>query len=86
MSDKPLIDPELLEILACPETHQSLSLADEALLSDINAKIAAGGFQNVGGAAVTEALEAGLVREDRKVVYPIRDSIPVLLIDEGLPV
>ena len=41
---------------------------------------------NVGGAAVTEALEAGLVREDRKVVYPIRDSIPVLLIDEGLPV
>ncbi|MEM7306146.1 MAG: Trm112 family protein [Planctomycetota bacterium] len=79
-----MIDKELLDILACPETHQPLALADEALLERVNARIAAGGAKNVGGADVTEALAAGLVREDGKVVYPIRDEIPVLLIDEGL--
>lgn len=79
-----MIKKELLEILACPETHQPLALADGAVLERVNARIAAGGCENVGGAEVTEALEAGLVREDGQIVYPIRDEIPVLLIDEGL--
>ncbi|MCZ6596744.1 MAG: hypothetical protein O7B99_03815 [Planctomycetota bacterium] len=81
-----MIDKELLEILACPETHQSLAEADEALVGRLNERIAAGGVKNVGGADVTEAVEAGLVRADGKILYPIRDDIPVLLIDEGIPV
>jgi len=80
-----VIDKELLAILACPETHQPLAVADAALLARVNARIAAGGAQNVGGAAVTEPLVAGLVRSDGRIVYPIRDEIPVLLIDEGIP-
>lgn len=87
MSDtqpKQSLDPELLAILACPETHQPLAVADDALLGELNARIEKGGVTNVGGAAVEEALEAGLVREDRKIVYPIRDAIPVLLVDEGI--
>lgn len=80
-----MIDKELLEVLACPETHQSLAEAATGLLEKLNAKIAAGGIQNVGGEAVEAALEGGLVREDGKIVYPIRDGIPVLLIDEGIP-
>ena len=48
--------------------------------------IAAGGAKNKGGKKVEEPLVAGLVREDKKVVYPIRDGIPVLLIDEGIEV
>lgn len=79
-----MIDKELLEILACPETHQPLEEADAALLETVNAKVASGAAKNRGGEAVTEALEGGLVREDGKVVYPIRDQIPVLLIDEGI--
>lgn len=41
-------------------------------------------MQNVGGADVTAALEAGLVREDGQVIYPVRDDIPVLLREEGI--
>lgn len=82
---QPVIDQDLLEILACPETHQSLAVASPEVLAAANARIAAGDCRNVGGKPVDEALEAGLVREDGKIVYPIRDEIPVLLIDEGIP-
>lgn len=81
-----MIDEELLSILACPATHQSLAHADAALLGRLNASIARAQLTNVGGARVSEVLEAGLVREDGRIVYPIRDGIPVLLVDEGLPV
>ena len=79
-----MIDKELLSILACPDTHQPLAEADASLLAKVNERIAAGGVKNVGGEEVADALEAGLVREDGKIVYPIRDGIPVLLIDEGI--
>jgi len=84
LSEPPTIDPELLEILACPETHQGLKMADDDVLAKVNAKIQAGECTNVGGAEVREPLEGGLVREDGDIVYPIRDAIPVLLIDEGI--
>lgn len=81
-----MIDRELLAILACPESHQPLAEADAALLQRLNAAIAAGSLKNVAGATVAEPLDSGLVREDGKVCYPVREGIPVLLIDEGLPV
>ena len=37
-----MIDPELLEILACPETHQPLQMADPELLAALNATAEAG--------------------------------------------
>jgi uncharacterized protein len=79
------IDPELLSILACPETHQGLREASQAELDQLNAKIAAGEVKNQAGKPVGEKLEAGLVREDKRRIYPIKEGIPVLLIDEGIP-
>ena len=81
----PMIKKDLLEILACPETHQRLAEAKKAMVDELNAKIAEGGVTNVGGTKVEEPVEAGLVREDGTILYPIRDGIPVLLVDEGLP-
>ena len=80
-----MIDKDLLQILACPETHQGLTEAGADLLKRVNDRIAAGKARNKGGHDVKDALEAGLVRQDGKIVYPIRDGIPVLLVDEGIP-
>ncbi len=80
-----MIDEKLLDILACPENHTSLSLADEQLLAKLNKAISAGKLKNKAGQPVEEPVEGGLVREDRTLLYPIVDGIPVLLIDEALP-
>jgi len=53
------INPELLEILACPKCKGDLRLTET---------------------------EDGLVCEACKLKYPIRDDIPVMLIDEALKV
>ncbi|MEZ5976213.1 MAG: hypothetical protein R3F17_00440 [Planctomycetota bacterium] len=79
------IDPKLLELLACPATRQKLAQADSSVLAKLNARIAAGGVKSVGGQAVGQPVEAGLVREDGQILYAIRDGIPVLLVDEGIP-
>ncbi len=79
-----MIDSTLLEILVCPETKQPVSMADAAVLDRVNADIERGILRNRGGEVVTARLEAGLIREDGKVVYPVVDEIPVMLIDESI--
>ena len=81
-----MVDTELLEILACPETRQPVRLADEDLVRRVNAAVAAGTLKNREGGPVTEPIEAGLVREDGRYLYPVRDDIPVMLIGEGIEV
>ena len=79
-----MIHAGLLEILVCPETKQTLSLADSATLDAVNADISRGAVKTRAGEAVSATLEAALVRSDGRVLYPIREDIPVLLIDESI--
>jgi len=78
------VSPELLEILVCPETKQPVALADDSVLAALNAKIEAGSLRNRGGAKVEKPITEGLVREDGKVLYPVDDGIPVMLIEESV--
>ena len=79
-----MIDHDLLKILCCPETHQEVRLAEPALIDKLNGQIAAGKLANRAGQPVKEAIEGGLIRADGKLLYPIRQNIPVLLVDEGI--
>ncbi len=76
------IDQELLEILVCPETHQPIKLADEALLATLNGQVKAQTLKNRQGQMVEAEITEALVREDGKCVYLIDDGIPNMLIDE----
>ncbi len=82
---KGMIDQELLAILCCPETKQDVSMAEPGQIADLNGRIERGELKNKVGQVVKEKLDGGLIRGDRKILYPIRESIPVMLIEEGIP-
>ena len=80
-----MISPDLLKILCCPETHQDLKLADQALLDKLNEQIRAGSLKSRAGKPVADKLDGGLIRADGKFLYPVRHDIPVMLIDDAIP-
>lgn len=80
-----MIDKELLDILACPENKTPVHLADQGLIDRINARIQRGELSNRGGKKLEKPIDGGLVREDGAYLYPIEDEIPIMLIDEAIP-
>jgi uncharacterized protein YbaR (Trm112 family) len=80
-----MIDKELLDILACPENKTPVKLAEQALVDEINVQIEKGEVKNRGGEAVEKKIDGGLIREDGAYLYPIEDDIPIMLIDEAIP-
>lgn len=80
-----MIDKELLDILACPENKTPVKLADRSVIDDINDRIEKGEVQNRGGQQVEKKIDGGLIREDGAYLYPIDDDIPIMLIDEAIP-
>lgn len=80
-----MIDQELLKILVCPENKTPVVLVDDSVIEKLNAAIDKGELKNRGGETIEEKIEAGLLREDRAYLYPIRDDIPIMLIDEAIP-
>lgn len=80
-----MVDAELLKILVCPENKTPVVLAEDGLIAAANAAIEAKTLKNRAGALIEERIDAGLVREDKAFMYPIRDDIPIMLIDEAIP-
>ncbi len=79
-----MIDPELRKLLCCPETHQDLRDAELSLIDKLNQQIAGGTLKHRAGRLVTRNIDGGLIRTDGKFLYPIRQDIPVMLIDESI--
>lgn len=80
-----MVDKELLDILVCPQSKQPVRPAGADVLARLNAAIEAGAVSNQGGQPVTATLVEALVREDGALLYPVRDDIPIMLIDEAIP-
>ena len=79
------MDEKLLEIMCCPETHQPLARAGAELIDDLNKRIQAGTLIDRVDEKITEPIDGGLSREDGKIMFPIRQDFPVMLIDQGIP-
>ena len=75
----------LLDLLVCPEDHSPLRLASTELIARLNRAIALGTLKNRAGRTVDGRLDDGLVRADRTLLYPVVDDIPMMLIDEAIP-
>lgn len=77
------MDKKLLDLLACPLTHQPLKRLDAAQLQHLNAAIAANGL-TFGEHRQTEALREALITADGRYVYRVDEGIPVLLPETAL--
>ena len=80
-----LISEQLLAMVRCPETRASLTMAAAPLVAALNARVARRDLKNRAGDIVEQPLDGALVRQDGVVLYPIINGIPVLLVDEGIP-
>jgi uncharacterized protein YbaR (Trm112 family) len=80
-----MISASLLRILCCPETHQPLRLAEAEIVAKLNQQVSSGTLKNRADKSVNAALDAGLIREDGKFLYPVRKDIPVMLVGEAIP-
>tara|TARA_Y100000589_G_C27093661_1_gene605010 strand:- start:99 stop:383 length:285 start_codon:yes stop_codon:yes gene_type:complete len=78
------IDEDLLAIICCPETHQDLSTISVEQLGILNEAQNEGTLFHRSGNSVNYNLSGGLMTQDRTVVYPIREGIPVLLSEEAI--
>ncbi|HLB33688.1 MAG TPA: Trm112 family protein [Chthoniobacterales bacterium] len=70
------MDLNFVNLLRCPASQQRLREASHAELEQINTRCALSNLQE-------NVLEGALIREDQKIAYPIRNGIPVLLVEEG---
>jgi uncharacterized protein YbaR (Trm112 family) len=78
------VDPDLIAILICPETRQPVALATPAQLAKLNEAIRAGNAYNRAGVRLEKELAEALVRQDGRVLYPVEDGIPVMLVEESI--
>lgn len=78
------MDKKLLDIICCPLTKLPLEPMDEDRLRRLNKAIQAGQINNHGADKLAEELNEALVTRDGRLVYPIRDGIPVLLEEESI--
>ncbi len=79
------ISQDLLEILCCPRTRVPVEMLSEELRDQLNEKIGQGAVKYYDDSAVDKPLQEGLVTEDGAVIYRIDDSIPVMLVEQGIP-
>ena len=79
-----MVPAGLLQVLRCPETGQTLSVAPPELLARVNESLRSGLIRYNAGRC-PEPLEAGLIRSDGLALYPVSEDIPVLLTSEAIP-
>ena len=79
------MDRKLLDIICCPVTRSPLELLPERELTTLNELIGLKRIKNREDTVIDAPLAEALVTRSGKLIYPIRDGIPVLLEDQAMP-
>ena len=79
------MDRKLLDIVCCPVTRSSLELLPERELAALNQLIGEKRIKNREDAIVDAPLTEALVTRSGKLIYPVRDGIPLLLEEQAMP-
>ena len=79
-----MLDPEFVKILVCPDNRTPVRAASEQEISNLNQKIEEGILRNISGRKVNEKIDGGLIREAGDRLYPVRNNIPVMLVEEAI--
>ncbi len=78
------IEEAFCRILICPATRQGLEKASDFHLAGLNRAIGGHRVRTQGGALVEQPLQEALITKDGARIYPVRDGIPVLLVEESI--
>ncbi len=78
------IDPELLEILCCPETKTELKVMTAEEIANVNSQIEKNALKYKDGKPVDKPLQEGLITVDKKTIYRVDDEIPIMLMEMGI--
>ena len=79
------MDGAFLSLLRCPRTGEELRVAGAEELAGYNRSITDGKLINVAGRKPEQAMEGALVTEGGQWLYPVLEGIPVLLVEEAVP-
>jgi uncharacterized protein YbaR (Trm112 family) len=80
-----LLDPDFVNILRCPASGAPLALLERHRLRQANRLVETGALRHTDGRIVATPMEQALVTRDGVSIYPVRDGIPILLLDEAIP-
>ena len=78
------MDKYLLTILQCPISKKGLNFLKKDQLAKINSAIESRKLLSHSGTLVVKHLDAALITDDGKRIYPVNDGIPVLLEEESI--
>jgi len=81
-----MIDQELLKLLRCPRSRETVQLAPESLVVKLNDAIGRGELRDFGDQKITQPIDAAVMVDGAKEVYPIRGGIVSMVADEAISI
>ncbi|GAA5509302.1 hypothetical protein [Novipirellula caenicola] len=79
-----MIDQNLLAMLRCVLSGESLQPAEPAFVEKINELIKRGELRDRQDQRIQEGIETGLICESGGLMYPVRDGIVCMVAEEAI--